>query len=770
MADVFLSYKREDAAKVRKLIAALRDWGLDCWWDEDIPPSAPWEATIEQELAQAKTVIVCWSPDAVASDNVRSEARVAREDGRLIQVFLKPCNPPLFFGERQGLNLSRWRGNVDDARVTKLADTVRQVAAGETVIGGDSPKRSRRWAEFRIHAVVVALLLLAGSLAGWWLLSPAKAEGPMTLAILPFRALNAADTNLVDAIWDDTRGAISRNPNLRVLGRQAVEALVKKDLSPADYKRKVGADYLLDGSVEHVGDQVRMKFSLTSTKDSAEVWSDEVGGKLDDVFAFQQQVANEVEGRIRGRIAPGGGVRAQNIATSGEVYSIYADARAQMRNRDSAGFHAAINLLKKAVAIDPNYAPAWASLGQATGMGISRTPDKSPVVQEREAVTYTKRALQLAPNLAHAHAVLAMVQNFAPELDGELRRAIQLDPGDVEAWGWLANSLQNQNRLQEALVARNRAIEIEPLWYWSAANKIGTLGVMRDWKGIDAELARVQKLGDPVLLAKARTQAANVTHRPGDVIRILLELRAGHPDQVSWVDNRIFDALMQLGFIDEAMMAWHLPIETARNYRGIPDSPELIKRELPKPLDIWTDGDDAMAMFGRLLPKHGRFTEYIGYYDSAFKSPEGLFALWAQTPGHLVDTAPTLAANLRAAGRSDEADKILDHAEWIIEPSLKNGPPTVYDLAALAYIRGAQGRDDDAVAMLGGAVKEGWLPDRMYLATDIADEPCFVRLVNRADFQAIRRRIFTRIEEERRKVPLQLLAQTYPVKRQQRAA
>src|SRR5262249_22585694 len=157
-----------------------------------------------------------------------------------------------------------------------------------------------------------------GRLAGWWLLAPAKAQRPMTLAILPFRALNAADANLVDAIWDDTRGAISKNPNLRVLGRQAVEALAKQDLAPADYRKKVGADYLLDGSVEHVGDQVRMKLSLTRTKDAAEVWSDEIGGKLDDVFAFQQRVANEVEGRIRGRLAPGGGTSAQNIATTGE--------------------------------------------------------------------------------------------------------------------------------------------------------------------------------------------------------------------------------------------------------------------------------------------------------------------------------------------------------------------------------------------------------------------------------------------------------------------
>src|SRR5437868_1457775 len=102
--------------------------------------SAPWEATIEQALAGAKAVIVCWSPASVASENVRSEARVAREDGRLIQVFVKPCTPPLFFGERQGVDLSKWRGNADDPRIATLVEAVRKVEAGEPVEGGERPK------------------------------------------------------------------------------------------------------------------------------------------------------------------------------------------------------------------------------------------------------------------------------------------------------------------------------------------------------------------------------------------------------------------------------------------------------------------------------------------------------------------------------------------------------------------------------------------------------------------------------------------------------
>ena len=765
MADVFLSYKREDAAKVRKLVAALREAGLDAWWDEDIPGGAQWEASIEKALRDARTVVVCWSPASVISENVRSEARVAREDGRLVQVYLKPCTAPLFFGERQGIDLTKWRGDPNDERIARVADNVRRVAAGERIDAGHAPA-ARPWLDRRIHIALAALIILAGSFAGWWLLAPSKAEGPMTLAVLPFRPLNPADANLVDAIWDDTRGAIGRNPNLRVLGREAVTALAKQDLQPADYRRKVGADYLLDGSVEHVADQVRMKISLTRTKDGTEVWSDEVGGKLDDVFAFQQRIASEVEGRIRGRVAPGGGITDRNIATTGEVYSIYADARALLRKRSPASSQEAIVLLRKALAIDPNYAPAWASLGQITGMGF-RLSDEPIDQKEARAVSYVRRALQLAPNLAHAHAVLAMVQSSPPELEGELLKAIQLDPSDAEAWTWLGDFYLNQNRLKESLAAQNRTVEIEPLWFTAVGNKIGALSLLGDEEGVDQELRRVAATGDTVLLAKLQAIAAGLRGHPGDRVRIMLQLRAAHPEEASFVDARVGAALLQLGYIDEGVDAWHMTDDDAALFRGIPPAAKTLQARYHRPVDFWLS--DSAAIYGRMLPKRGRLNEYVDYYRAAFKGADDAARVFNHYPGRFTLTVPTLAANLRAAGDNAEAEELLQKGEAILQRLLKNGPPTPDLLARLAPYRALEGREAEAVALLSRAVDGGGLPDDGYSAIDIADEPSFAQLVNRPDFQALRRRILTRIAEERRKVPLALLAQAYPAENRRAA-
>ena len=116
VADVFISYKREDEAVVGRLVKALRGDGLSVWWDRDIPTGAPWEDTIEREHEAARALVVCWSKAAVASENVKAEARRARSRNRLVQTFVEACEPPMFFGERQGVDLSGWSGRTDDPR------------------------------------------------------------------------------------------------------------------------------------------------------------------------------------------------------------------------------------------------------------------------------------------------------------------------------------------------------------------------------------------------------------------------------------------------------------------------------------------------------------------------------------------------------------------------------------------------------------------------------------------------------------------------------
>jgi hypothetical protein len=169
MSAIFISYKRENIAPVQHVVQGLRGASLDVWWDQDIAPDDAWEATIERQLEAAKVVIVAWSPSAVASENVKAEARRARNQGKLIQIFVEPCEPPLFFGERQGVDLSRWNGDANDHRFQTVIEAARAILAGRKPpqgVGYAPKKRNALGALISVGAVISGALALVANLGG----------------------------------------------------------------------------------------------------------------------------------------------------------------------------------------------------------------------------------------------------------------------------------------------------------------------------------------------------------------------------------------------------------------------------------------------------------------------------------------------------------------------------------------------------------------------------------------------------------------------------
>jgi hypothetical protein len=110
MADIFLSYKREDRDKVRPLVEALQAQGWSVWWDTRIGVGETWDKVIETELAAAKCVVVVWSRRSVDSRWVRSEAHEGLERGCLVPVIIEGAKPPLAFKLVQSTDLTHRRG------------------------------------------------------------------------------------------------------------------------------------------------------------------------------------------------------------------------------------------------------------------------------------------------------------------------------------------------------------------------------------------------------------------------------------------------------------------------------------------------------------------------------------------------------------------------------------------------------------------------------------------------------------------------------------
>jgi hypothetical protein len=132
-ADVFLSYKREDEARVARIVKALVDEGLPVWWDRGLPGGEEWRANIEAALDAAKVVVVCWTRASVGPEGgfVRDEA--SRAGARLVPLLLeRGVRPPLGFGELQAVDLSHWNGNARDPFFQDLVGLITARRDGKT--------------------------------------------------------------------------------------------------------------------------------------------------------------------------------------------------------------------------------------------------------------------------------------------------------------------------------------------------------------------------------------------------------------------------------------------------------------------------------------------------------------------------------------------------------------------------------------------------------------------------------------------------------------
>lgn len=124
MADVFLSYAREDTARAEQVAKGLQAAGLEVFWDTEIPPGTTWADYIEQKLSVCKALIVMWSEHSTKSQWVREEARMGRDKGVLIPVMIDASQPPFGFGEVQAANLANWNGEADNPNWRRFVDAV----------------------------------------------------------------------------------------------------------------------------------------------------------------------------------------------------------------------------------------------------------------------------------------------------------------------------------------------------------------------------------------------------------------------------------------------------------------------------------------------------------------------------------------------------------------------------------------------------------------------------------------------------------------------
>lgn len=230
MVDVFISYSRENKARVADIAAAVTAAGYDVWWDAELPPHRSYGDVITEKIGSAKAAIVVWSHASAGSEWVRAEADVARNQKKLVQTAIDDVMPPLPFNQIQFADLSDWRGERDHRGWSKVLMSLEELCGREAVPVAAPPRVPPKPSPVEQYApppaqkssflpwALLGLAVIAVALLAWKLLQPAPDAGPAsatteTATITPDKgtadpssALAPAEAFTLAAVIDDPDG------------------------------------------------------------------------------------------------------------------------------------------------------------------------------------------------------------------------------------------------------------------------------------------------------------------------------------------------------------------------------------------------------------------------------------------------------------------------------------------------------------------------------------------------------------------------------------
>ena len=291
-----------------------------------------------------------------------------------------------------------------------------------------------------------------------------------SIAVLPFANLSRdpADEYFSDGLAEEIRNQLARVPGLRVAARTSSFAFKGRHEDARAIGRKLSVLSLLEGGVRRHEDRVRIDVQLVCATDGYQVWSQTFERRLGDVFQLQSEVSQAVidaVGRRHGQpLRP-----PAELAGPGnfEAYNAYLLGRHHFHKRTEPSLQRAAALFQRAVDLDPAYALAYTGIADAAILLSARhygnLPMQQALARARPAV---ERALELAPDLAEAHASLGLLQLTEGDADAAVRsleHALALNAGYSMAHVWLGLALVAQGRYVEAAERNLRVYRLDPL-------------------------------------------------------------------------------------------------------------------------------------------------------------------------------------------------------------------------------------------------------------------------------------------------------------------
>jgi TolB-like protein/Tfp pilus assembly protein PilF len=363
--------------------------------------------------------------------------------------------------------------------------------AGREILGSSHAPAAGTSARWQAHAFGwkfsgVATVLALAVLLSWFFYSWRHPSSAIhSLAVLPLENLSndASQDYFADGMTDELITHLGQISAIRVISRTSAMTYKNARKPLAEIARELNVDAVVEGSVLHSGDRVRIAAKLIEAPADKQIWAESYEGDFRDTLTLQSRVARAIAAQIRATLNRQEQVALENSkAVNPEAYEAYLKGRYFLNKRTGDGLRTAIEYFKRATENDSTYAEAYSGLADAYALaGDWKYSVLSPQDAFPKAKAAATKALALDESLGEAHASLA----YALDLYGweweaaetEYKRAIQLNVGYATAHQWYSWHLLMMGRNSEAIAELREAESLDPLSLIISADVADALSV-----------------------------------------------------------------------------------------------------------------------------------------------------------------------------------------------------------------------------------------------------------------------------------------------------
>jgi len=393
-------------------------------------------------------------------------------------------------------------------------------------IHGAEGRQKIHWSELAVYGSLLVLAILivvriARTPGARFLPSDVK-----SIAVLPFVNLSddKADEYFSDGVTEDIITQLSKIADLKVISRTSTMQYKNAKKSIREIAQELGVANLLEGSIRRAGNRVRIVGQLIDARNDKHLWAETYDRDINDVFAIQSEVAQSIARSLQATLSPDELQRIEKHNTDSlDAYSYYLRGREYYYHYSSQDNERAIELFRKALEIDPRYALAYAGIGDAYGLRVTRYGSGSEWADS--AIAVSKHSIALDPSLAEGYKALGL----AFETKGQTRealqqyyRAVELNPNYAPVVANIGSVNFTLGHYDEALRWVKKAVMLQP----GSAHYYTLVGLQYFSLGVDSAaehwLSRALSLQPEMVFP--------------NILLTYIELYQGHPEKSS---NRI---------------------------------------------------------------------------------------------------------------------------------------------------------------------------------------------------------------------------------------